>query len=73
MFIIKTKEYLEKLGVSCDITDTPVGVDFNNYDIVHLTDLTAVIDIVFYLKHFLFGNRSNFFEINMLFSKYLFN
>jgi len=48
--ILKTKEYLEKLGVTCDLTITPDGVDFDQYDIVHLTDLTWVYDLLIYLK-----------------------
>tara|TARA_B100000787_G_C16197031_1_gene301681 strand:+ start:2915 stop:4024 length:1110 start_codon:yes stop_codon:yes gene_type:complete len=48
--ILKTKEYLEKLGVTCDITVSPLGVNYNDYDILHLTDLTWVYDNLFYLK-----------------------
>jgi glycosyltransferase involved in cell wall biosynthesis len=48
--ILKTKAYLEKKGVVCDLTTTPYGVDFNEYDIVHLTDLTWVYDLLLYLK-----------------------
>ena len=40
--IIKTIEYLKKLGVECDLTLTPYGVDYNNYDILHLTDLAGL-------------------------------
>lgn len=46
--ILKTKEYLEKLGLSCDITTTPYGINYNNYDILHLTDLTWVYDNIVY-------------------------
>lgn len=48
--ILKTKEYLEKSGIECDLTTTPFGIDFNHYDIVHLTDLTWVYDLLLYLK-----------------------
>ncbi|MBA3025023.1 MAG: glycosyltransferase family 4 protein [Sulfurimonas sp.] len=48
--ILKTKEYLEKLGVSCDITTTPYHVNFNKYDILHLTDLTWVYDNIVYFE-----------------------
>jgi len=48
--IIKTKEYLEKLNIVCDITTSPHGIDYNNYDILHLTDLTWVYDNIVYLK-----------------------
>ena len=48
--ILKTKEYLEKAGVVCDLTITPDGIDFDQYDIVHLTDLTWVYDLLVYLK-----------------------
>ena len=48
--IIKTIEYLKKLGVDCDLTLTPFNVDFNNYDILHLTDLTWVYDNILYLQ-----------------------
>ena len=48
--IIKTIEYLKKLGVECDLTLTPYGVDYNNYDILHLTDLTWVYDNILYLQ-----------------------
>ncbi len=48
--ILKTKEYLEKLGVSCDITTTPYHVDFNKYDVLHLTDLTWVYDNIVYFE-----------------------
>lgn len=47
--ILKTKEYLEKLGVECDLTTTPYRVDYNSYDILHLTDLTWVYDNIVYL------------------------
>lgn len=48
--ILKTKEYLEKSGLECDLTTTPFDVDYNQYDIVHLTDLTWVYDLLLYLK-----------------------
>ena len=44
------KEYLEKLGVECDLTITPHEVNFDKYDIVHLTDLTWVYDNIVYLE-----------------------
>jgi glycosyltransferase involved in cell wall biosynthesis len=48
--ILKTKEYLEKLNITCDITVSPYGVDYNKYDILHLTDLTWVYDNMLYLE-----------------------
>jgi glycosyltransferase involved in cell wall biosynthesis len=48
--ILKTKEYLEKLDVICDITTTPFNIEYNQYDILHLTDLTWVYDNIVYLK-----------------------
>lgn len=48
--ILKTKEYLVKLDVKCDITVTPYGVNYNEYDILHLTDLTWVYDNMLYLE-----------------------
>jgi len=48
--ILKTKEYLEKLGVFCEITTTPYNIDYSKYDILHLTDLTWVYDNIVYLK-----------------------
>jgi glycosyltransferase involved in cell wall biosynthesis len=48
--ILKTKEYLERLGVCCDLTTTALGVDYSKYDIVHLTDLTWVYDNIVYLR-----------------------
>jgi len=48
--IIKTVEYLRKLGVDCEITTTPFGIEYTNYDIVHLSDLTWVYDNLTYLK-----------------------
>ncbi|WP_350289494.1 glycosyltransferase [uncultured Croceitalea sp.] len=48
--ILKTKAHLEELGVTCDITISPYNVNFNLYDIVHLTDLTWVYDNMVYLK-----------------------
>lgn len=48
--ILKTKEYLEKRGVQCDLTITPNNIDFDQYDVVHLTDLTWVYDLLIYLK-----------------------
>ena len=48
--IVKTKEYLQKLGVLCDLTLTPLNVNYNDYDILHLTDLTWVYDNILYLK-----------------------
>lgn len=48
--ILKTKEYLEKLGVYCDITTTPYDIDYNKYDILHLTDLTWVYDNLIYIE-----------------------
>jgi len=47
--ILKTKEYLEKLDVDCDITLTPFDVNYNDYDILHLTDLTWVYDNILFL------------------------
>ena len=48
--ILKTKEYIERQGIKCDITTTPYGVNYNKYDIVHLTDLTWVYDLILYLE-----------------------
>jgi glycosyltransferase involved in cell wall biosynthesis len=48
--ITKTINYLKKLGVSCDITLTPYNINYNDYDILHLTDLTWVYDNIAYLK-----------------------
>ena len=48
--ILKTKKYLEIIGVKCDITTSPLGINFNEYDILHLTDLTWVYDNINYLK-----------------------
>ena len=48
--ILKTKEYLEKLGVECDITTSPYNVNYNLYDGLHLTDLTWVYDNISFLK-----------------------
>lgn len=48
--ILKTKEFLEKLDVQCDITVSPFGVNYNDYDILHLTDLTWVYDNMQYLE-----------------------
>lgn len=48
--ILKTCEELRKLGVSCDLTTTPYGVDYSHYDLVHLTDLTWIYDLLEYLK-----------------------
>ncbi len=31
--ILKTKKYLEFIGVKCDITTSPLGINFNEYDI----------------------------------------
>ena len=48
--ILKTKEYIERQGIKCDITTTPYGINYNKYDIVHLTDLTWVYDLILYLR-----------------------
>jgi glycosyltransferase involved in cell wall biosynthesis len=48
--ILKTKEYLEKLGIKCNITITAYGIDYNKYDILHLTDLTWVYDNIVYFE-----------------------
>jgi glycosyltransferase involved in cell wall biosynthesis len=48
--ILKTKEYLQKLEVECDITTTPYNINYNKYDILHLTDLTWVYDNIIYLE-----------------------
>ena len=48
--ILKTKEHIENLGISCDLTTTPHGINFNKYDILHLTDLTWVYDNLEYLR-----------------------
>lgn len=48
--IVKTKKYLEEIGVICDLTTTPFNVNYNQYDILHLTDLTWVYDNLIYFK-----------------------
>ena len=48
--ITKTREFLLKLGLNCDITTTHRGIKFENYDIIHLTDLTWVYDNIQYLR-----------------------
>ncbi|WP_103866242.1 glycosyltransferase family 4 protein [Aquimarina sp. I32.4] len=48
--ILKTKKYLEKLGVECSITTSPYDINYKLYDILHLTDLTWVYDNISYLK-----------------------
>ncbi len=48
--ILKTKAGLEKLGLECDLTTSPHGVNYKNYDIIHLTDLTWIYDLLDYLK-----------------------
>lgn len=55
--ILKTVEYLTRLGVDCHITITFTGIDFNNYDIVHLSDLTWVYDNLSFLEEM---ERQNF-------------
>jgi len=55
--IVKTIEYLKKIGVDCSLTLTPYNINFNEYDILHLTDLTWVYDNVSYLKEI---KRQNF-------------
>lgn len=47
--ILKTKKSLEKNGVICDITVSPFNVDYHAYDIIHLTDLTWINDLLFYM------------------------
>lgn len=48
--IVKTKKYLEEIGVACDLTTTPFNIDYNQYDILHLTDLTWIYDNLIYFK-----------------------
>jgi len=48
--ITKTMEYLKELNVECDITETPENCNFDSYDVVHLTDLTWIYDVLSYLK-----------------------
>lgn len=48
--IMKTRHYLEELGVNTDLVTSPEGVDFSLYDIVHLTDLTWVYDLFSYIE-----------------------
>lgn len=48
--ILKTKSGLEKLGLDCDLTTSPYGVDYDSYDVIHLTDLTWIYDLLEYLK-----------------------
>lgn len=47
---MKTSEELRKLGVECDLTTSPYGVDYSRYDILHLTDLTWIYDLSKYLQ-----------------------
>lgn len=48
--IMKTSAGLKKLGVECDIITSPAGVDWEKYDIIHLSDLTWVYDLLRYLE-----------------------
>lgn len=48
--ILKTKAGLEKLGVHCDLTTTPYNMNYSDYDILHLTDLTWIYDVLEYLQ-----------------------
>ena len=48
--ILKTIDYLKERGVECQLTVTTVGIDFNQFDIVHLSDLTWVYDNLNFLK-----------------------
>jgi len=48
--IMKTRHYLEELGIDTDLVTSPEGVDFTPYDIVHLTDLTWVYDLFGYIE-----------------------
>ncbi|CAM3945599.1 glycosyltransferase [Vreelandella rituensis] len=48
--IMKTKQYLEEIGVQSDLVTDPENADFSNYDIVHLTDLTWVYDLFGYIE-----------------------
>ena len=50
--IIKTIKYHQKLNVICDITTTAYDINYNYYDILHLTDLTWVYDNILYLERF---------------------
>jgi glycosyltransferase involved in cell wall biosynthesis len=48
--ILKTKEYLEKLDINCFITTSAYNINYHNYDILHLIDLTWVYDNIIYLE-----------------------
>lgn len=48
--ILKTTEGLQKLGIECDIVTSPIDVDWEKYDIIHLSDLTWVYDLLRYLR-----------------------
>lgn len=48
--ILKTIDNLKSLGVSCHITTKPKGITYNEYDIIHLTDLTWVYENLVYLE-----------------------
>lgn len=55
--ILKTIEYLKLRGVECQLTVSSDGVDFNQFEIVHLSDLTWVYDNLTFLKEL---KRQNF-------------
>lgn len=55
--ILKTIEYLKLRGVDCQLTVSTEGVDFNQFEIVHLSDLTWVYDNLNFLKEL---KRQNF-------------
>lgn len=46
--ILKTSEELKKLGCECDISTDPNSCDFKKYDIVNVTDLTWIYDLLEY-------------------------
>ncbi len=48
--ILKTSEELEKLGCECDISTNPYMCDFGKYDIVNVTDLTWIYDLLEYTQ-----------------------
>ena len=50
--ILKTVAELKKLGCECDLTTDPSGCDLRQYDLVNLTDLTWIYDLLKYIELF---------------------
>ena len=59
MQILKTSEELEKLGCECEISTDPRTCDFEKYDIVNVTDLTWIYDLLEY-EQILIGKKVPF-------------